>query len=79
MLVVFGETCIVVEIKNCGFRAPFRDPTKAYPRIKRDYENAEKALDIYNKTIGPDHEETMTAKQTIEEIQKDKEKSGLRD
>ncbi|MBO7541250.1 MAG: tetratricopeptide repeat protein [Bacteroidales bacterium] len=41
--------------------------------------NAEKALDIYNKTIGPDHEETMTAKQTIEEIQKDKEKSGLRD
>ena len=41
--------------------------------------NAEKALDIYNKTIGPDHEETLAAKQTIEEIQKDKEKSGLRD
>ena len=40
LLVVFGDTCIVVEIKNCGFRAPFRDPTKAYPRIKRDYENA---------------------------------------
>ena len=40
LLVVFGDTCIVVEIKNCGFRAPFRDPIKAYPRIKRDYENA---------------------------------------
>ena len=40
LLVVFGNTCIVVEIKNCGFRAPFRDPIKAYPRIKRDYENA---------------------------------------
>ena len=40
LLVVFGDTCIVVEIKNCGFRAPFRDPVKAYPRIKRDYENA---------------------------------------
>ena len=40
LLVIFGDTCIVVEIKNCGFRAPFRDPIKAYPRIKRDYENA---------------------------------------
>ena len=40
--------------------------------------NAEKALDIYNKTIGPDHEETMAAKQAIEEIQKDEEKSGAR-
>lgn len=40
LLVVFGDTCIVVEIKNCGFRAPFRDPTKAYPRIMRDYKNA---------------------------------------
>ena len=40
LLVVFGDTCIVVEIKNCGFRAPFRDPLKAHPRIKRDYENA---------------------------------------
>ena len=40
---------------------------------------AQKSLEIYNKTIGPDHEETITAKQTIEEIQKDMEKSGLRD
>ena len=40
LLVVFGDTCIVVEIKNCGFRAPSRDPIKAFPRIKRDYENA---------------------------------------
>ena len=40
LLVVIGTTCIVVEIKNCGFRAPFRDPMKAYPRIKRDYSNA---------------------------------------
>lgn len=40
LLVVFGDTCIVVEIKNCGFRPPFRDPIKAYPRIKRDYSNA---------------------------------------
>lgn len=40
LLVVFGGTCIVVEIKNCGFREPFRDPLKAFPRIKRDYSNA---------------------------------------
>ena len=40
LLVVFENTCIVVEMKNCGFREPFRDPIKAYPRIKRDYSNA---------------------------------------
>lgn len=40
LLVIWGEVCIVVEIKNCGFREPFRDPIKAFPRIKKDYENA---------------------------------------
>ena len=40
LLVIFGDTCIVVEIKDCGFRPPFRNPIKAYGRIKRDYENA---------------------------------------
>ena len=40
LLVVIGDTCIVVEIKNCGFREPFRDPIKSFPRIKRDYSNA---------------------------------------
>lgn len=40
LLVVFGTTCIVVEIKNCKFREPFRDPMKAYERIKKDYRNA---------------------------------------
>lgn len=40
MLIIYHNTCIIVEIKNCGFRAPFRDPIKAYDRIKRDYKNA---------------------------------------
>ncbi len=40
MLIIYHNTCIIVEIKNCGFRAPFRDPLKAYDRIKRDYKNA---------------------------------------
>ncbi|MBR4340937.1 MAG: hypothetical protein IKP89_10035 [Bacteroidales bacterium] len=40
LLVIYGDKCIVVEIKDCGFRPPFRDPIKAYSRIKRDYENA---------------------------------------
>ena len=40
LLVIYGDTCIVVEIKDCGFRPPFRDPIKAYSRIKRDFENA---------------------------------------
>lgn len=40
LLVLIGDSCIIVEIKNCGFREPFRDPLKAFPRIKRDYSNA---------------------------------------
>lgn len=40
LLVVIGDICIVVEIKNCGFREPFRDPIKSFPRIKKDYSKA---------------------------------------
>lgn len=40
LLVVIGDTCIVVEIKNCGFREPFRDPIKSFPRIQKDYSKA---------------------------------------
>ena len=40
--------------------------------------NAQKALEIYNNTLGPDHEETVATKQAIEEIQNDEEKSGAR-
>lgn len=40
LLVLIGDSCIIVEIKNCGFREPFRDPLKAFPRIQRDYSNA---------------------------------------
>ena len=40
LLVVVGDICIVVEIKNCGFREPFMDPIKSFPRIKKDYSKA---------------------------------------
>lgn len=40
LLVLIGGNCIVVEIKNCSFREPFRDPLKAFPRIKKDYSKA---------------------------------------
>lgn len=40
LLVVIGDICIVVEIKNCGFRESFRDPIKSFPRIKKDYSKA---------------------------------------
>lgn len=40
LLVIIGNTCIIVEIKDCKFREPFRDPLKAYDRIKKDYQNA---------------------------------------
>lgn len=40
LLVVIGDTCIIVEIKNCNFREPFRDGIKAYDRIKRDFKGS---------------------------------------
>ena len=40
LLIIFGTTCLVIEIKNCRFREPFRNPIKAYDRIKRDYGDA---------------------------------------
>ena len=40
LLVIFGNASIVVETKDCGFREPFRDPLKAYPRIKKDFSSA---------------------------------------
>ena len=47
LLVLIGDSCIIVEIKNCGFREPLRDPLKAFPRIQRDYFKA--ILDAANK------------------------------
>lgn len=40
LLILYGGVCIIVEIKNCKFREPFRNPVKAYERIKRDFNNA---------------------------------------
>lgn len=40
MLIKFGTTWIVVECKNCGFRAPFRDAERGYERIKTDFAKA---------------------------------------
>lgn len=40
LLVIFENTCIIVEIKNCGFREPFRDPIIAYDRIKKDFKSS---------------------------------------
>ena len=40
LLIKFGTTWIVVECKNCGFRAPFRDAERGYERIKTDFAKA---------------------------------------
>ena len=40
LLVIFESTCIIVEVKDCSFREPFRDPIKAYERIKSDFQKA---------------------------------------
>lgn len=40
LLIQCGHNWLVVEIKDCSFRAPFRDPIKAYERIRSDFSKA---------------------------------------
>lgn len=40
LLIIFESICIIVEIKDCGFREPLRDPIKAYERIRNDFQKA---------------------------------------
>ena len=37
ILIIYGNACIIVEIKDYKYREPFRDPTKGYTRIKDDF------------------------------------------
>lgn len=39
LLIEYGETVFVVEVKASKVKAPFRDPDKAYTRIKRDFKS----------------------------------------
>lgn len=40
LLVGYGNSWLVVEIKNTGFRPPMRDPLRAFDKIKTDFEKA---------------------------------------
>lgn len=40
LLILYNDTCIIVEIKDCGFREPMRDPVKAYDKIRSDFKKA---------------------------------------
>ncbi len=40
ILVIYKGNYIVVEVKDCNFREPMRDPIKAYDRICRDFSSA---------------------------------------
>lgn len=40
LLILYGNACLIVEIKDCGFRAPMRDPLKAYEKIHSDFKKA---------------------------------------
>lgn len=40
ILIIYGNVCIIVEIKDYKYREPFRDPTKGYTRIKDDFSKA---------------------------------------
>lgn len=40
LLILYGNVCLIVEIKDCGFRAPMRDPLKAYEKIRSDFKKA---------------------------------------
>ncbi|MED4991018.1 hypothetical protein [Parageobacillus toebii] len=37
VLVIYKDTILIVEVKASKFKEPFRDPDKAYVRIKRDF------------------------------------------
>ena len=40
LLIGYGTTWIIVEIKNTGFRPPMRDPLKAFNKIKSDFDKS---------------------------------------
>lgn len=40
LLIGYGDTWLIVEIKNTGFRPPMRDPIKAFDKIKTDFNKA---------------------------------------
>lgn len=40
LLVGYGNSWLVVEIKNTGFRPPMRDPLRAFDKIKTDFDKA---------------------------------------
>lgn len=40
LLIIYKGTAIIVEIKASKLREPFRDPNKAYLRLKEDFKNA---------------------------------------
>jgi hypothetical protein len=40
LLILYGNACLIVEIKDCGFRPPMRDPVKAYDKIRSDFKKA---------------------------------------
>ncbi|MGX5623673.1 hypothetical protein [Bacillus cereus] len=39
LLIIYGETIFIVEVKASKVKEPFRDPEKAYKRIKRDFKS----------------------------------------
>lgn len=40
ILVRFRQFCFIVEVKDCLFRPPMRDPIKAYDKIKSDFKKS---------------------------------------
>jgi len=39
LLIIYEETVLIIEVKASKVKAPFRDPDKAYERIKRDFKS----------------------------------------
>lgn len=40
ILIRFKQFCFIVEVKDCLFRAPMRDPIKGYEKIKSDFKKS---------------------------------------
>jgi len=51
ILIIYKNILLIVEIKASKFKEPFRDPDKAFIRIKRDFNSSTGLQKAYNQSI----------------------------
>ena len=64
LLIEFNNSLLIVEVKASKVKEPFRDPEKAYIRIKRDFKSESGIQKAYNQGLNLKNH-IMTEKRTI--------------